>query len=137
MEASNAATWLENQRAQAQLAMGLEETARYLAKQYGITIPGFASGGVHAGGLRIVGENGPELEMTGPSRILNNQQLGELFMGSSGDDNHGLIDAVSRMHMDMIGSQRATNKLLIEMLRLFESWDRRGMPPVRAQMVTA
>lgn len=36
-----------------------------------LKIPGFAAGGDHRGGLRIVGENGPELEFTGPSRILN------------------------------------------------------------------
>ena len=35
-----------------------------------LNIPGFATGGVHAGGLRIVGEKGPELEYTGPSTIL-------------------------------------------------------------------
>lgn len=34
-------------------------------------IPGFATGGDHGGGLRIVGEDGPELEFTGPSRIMN------------------------------------------------------------------
>ena len=33
-------------------------------------IPGFAAGGNHQGGLRIVGEDGPELEFTGPSTIL-------------------------------------------------------------------
>lgn len=33
-------------------------------------IPGFAAGGRHVGGLRIVGENGPELEYTGPSTIV-------------------------------------------------------------------
>lgn len=33
-------------------------------------IPGFATGGNHTGGLRIVGERGPELEYTGPSTIL-------------------------------------------------------------------
>tara|TARA_R110000868_G_scaffold368852_1_gene631977 strand:- start:2043 stop:5867 length:3825 start_codon:yes stop_codon:yes gene_type:complete len=33
-------------------------------------IPGFATGGRHKGGLRIVGEDGPELEYTGPSTIL-------------------------------------------------------------------
>jgi len=33
--------------------------------------PGFAAGGDHLGGLRLVGENGPELEATGPSRIFN------------------------------------------------------------------
>lgn len=36
----------------------------------GLGIPGFAGGGNHAGGLRIVGENGPELEYTGPSTIV-------------------------------------------------------------------
>ena len=33
--------------------------------------PAFADGGYHAGGLRLVGERGPELEMTGASRIWN------------------------------------------------------------------
>ena len=33
-------------------------------------VPGFAGGGRHLGGLRIVGEQGPELEYTGPSTIL-------------------------------------------------------------------
>lgn len=33
-------------------------------------VPGFAGGGRHRGGLRVVGENGPELEYTGPSTIL-------------------------------------------------------------------
>jgi hypothetical protein len=36
--------------------------------------PGFATGGTHLGGLRIVGENGPELEATGPSRIFSHRQ---------------------------------------------------------------
>ncbi|NYE62186.1 phage-related minor tail protein [Duganella sp. 1224] len=36
--------------------------------------PGFAAGGDHMGGLRLVGENGPELEATGPSRIFNASQ---------------------------------------------------------------
>ena len=34
-------------------------------------VAAFAAGGMHDGGLRIVGENGPELEATGPSRIWN------------------------------------------------------------------
>ena len=38
-------------------------------------IPGFANGGYHSGGLRMVGENGPEIEATGPSRIFNQDQL--------------------------------------------------------------
>ncbi len=39
----------------------------------------FASGGYHRGGLRIVGENGPELEFTGPSRIASNNDFSRLL----------------------------------------------------------
>ena len=38
-------------------------------------VPGFAAGGRHKGGLRIVGENGPEIEATGPSMIYPNDML--------------------------------------------------------------
>jgi len=31
-------------------------------------VPAFATGGLHSGGLRLVGERGPELEVTGPAR---------------------------------------------------------------------
>ena len=50
-------------------------------KQFGVAVPAFAAGGYHAGGLRLVGENGPELEMTGPSRIYSAAQTRALFGG--------------------------------------------------------
>lgn len=58
---------------------GLEGIANILSGRgydasFFATIPGYATGGFHMGGLRIVGENGPELESTGPSRIWNAQQ---------------------------------------------------------------
>ena len=37
-------------------------------------VPAFMSGGMHSGGARWAGEGGPELELTGSSRILNAQQ---------------------------------------------------------------
>lgn len=45
----------------------------------GISAPGFAAGGLHSGGLRIVGEKGPELEVTGPSRIHSATQTADLL----------------------------------------------------------
>ena len=42
-------------------------------------IPAFASGGYHYGGMRLVGEKGPELEVTGPSRIMNADQTKEIL----------------------------------------------------------
>jgi len=40
-----------------------------------VNAPAFASGGYHVGGYRLVGENGPEVEYTGPARIANRDQL--------------------------------------------------------------
>jgi TP901 family phage tail tape measure protein len=40
----------------------------------GLNIPGFAAGGTHTGGLRMVGEDGPEIEYTGRSHISSNSQ---------------------------------------------------------------
>lgn len=42
-------------------------------------IPGFAGGGLHSGGWRIVGENGPELEATGPARIFNTNDTANMM----------------------------------------------------------
>ena len=42
-------------------------------------VPKFASGGYHEGGVRLVGEKGPEIEVTGPSRIMNADQTKEIL----------------------------------------------------------
>lgn len=74
-----------------------------------VRLPQFAAGGIHTGGLRIVGEKGPELELTGPSRILANadlmkllrglqrERLGWLFGDSAAQRNAGLLSDFSRM----------------------------------------
>lgn len=48
---------------------------------------GFASGGDHMGGLRLVGEEGPELEKTGPSRIHSAEQTRRILSGAGGGQN--------------------------------------------------
>ena len=47
-------------------------------------IPGFASGGDHSGGVRLVGERGPELEFTGPSRIVDANRTQQLLRPDRG-----------------------------------------------------
>ncbi len=47
-------------------------------------VPAFALGGDHLGGVRLVGEEGPELEFTGPSRIYNARQTQQLLAGLQG-----------------------------------------------------
>jgi hypothetical protein len=48
-------------------------------------LPAFAAGGYHSGGIRLVGEHGPELEVTGPSRIFNANQTRDMLSGGSSD----------------------------------------------------
>ena len=62
---------------------------REFAASRGIT--GFASGGNFKGGVRIVGEYGPELERTGPSRIYSNSDSKGIF------DADGIKDAINKL----------------------------------------
>jgi tape measure domain-containing protein len=57
----------------------------------GITdsITGFASGGQHPGGWRIVGENGPELEYTGKSQIFSNDNTSKIIAAIAGQGKRG------------------------------------------------
>jgi hypothetical protein len=84
--------WLFNlgQDGQMSWAAGQQANIQEWAKSQGI--PGFATGGDFGGGLRLVGENGPELEVTGPSRIFNARQTADLLSGSgaSAEDIRGL-----------------------------------------------
>ncbi|SEN90745.1 phage tail tape measure protein, TP901 family, core region [Paracoccus alcaliphilus] len=49
----------------------------------GLSIPGFASGGSHQGGWRIVGEHGPELEATGAARYYSAGQTRNMLGGGT------------------------------------------------------
>lgn len=62
---------------------------------------GFASGGYHPGGLRIVGENGPELEATGPSRIISNSDLANMIGGGGG----------STVNINLAGLEKSIDRL--------------------------
>jgi hypothetical protein len=44
---------------------------------------GFAAGGLHTGGLRLVGERGPELEVTGPARYWSFEQTNAMLSGGT------------------------------------------------------
>ncbi|TWO71910.1 hypothetical protein FN976_07925 [Caenimonas sedimenti] len=54
-------------------------------KRYGYSVPGYAGGGSHGGGLRLVGERGPELEYTPPSYIFNAQDTFAMMRGGGGN----------------------------------------------------
>lgn len=89
-------------------------------------VPGFATGGTHSGGWRIVGENGPELEYTGPSRIFSNSESARMLSGS--DNNTRQLEA----------ELRDVKNILVQILKYgvrtsdtLEEWSDLGMPEQR------
>ena len=98
-----------------------------LASAMGVTseksdVPQFANGGTHMGGLRIVGERGPELEATGPARYMNNSQLMSA-LGGGGD--------IDKMRQDLMAGLRAIEKNTREIKQIEQRWDRIGLPESR------
>ncbi len=101
------------------------------AKQEGI--PGFASGGSHRGGLRLVGENGPELEVTGPSRIYNASQTAAMLGG--GSETASEVRALRSDFAGMMDALRSVAKHTMQTAKrveFLERWDFDGLPKERA-----
>jgi hypothetical protein len=63
-------------------------------------IPGFTSGGSFGGGWRVVGENGPELEATGPSRIFNAPQTKDILGGGMVAELRALREEVAALRSE-------------------------------------
>ena len=72
----------------------LLQTYRDQIKALGGT-PSFASGGFHMGGARIVGERGPELEITGPSRIHSNSETKSML------DNRAVVEELKSLRQEL------------------------------------
>lgn len=72
-------------------------------------LPKFAKGGFHSGGLRIVGERGPEIEATGPSRITSNNDLSKLL--SNDDVVAKLLLLITEVQKNNTYNQRVASKL--------------------------
>jgi hypothetical protein len=71
------------------------------AKSFASTgVPAFAEGGRHLGGIRLVGERGPEVEVTGPSTIYSNSDLRRALGGPSNDQN-GLKQEITGLRQDI------------------------------------
>ncbi len=116
------------------LAAASEAYRQYLLQKYGAwSGPSFAGGGYHAGGLRLVGERGPELEFTGPSHILSASDTATLLSGG------GLATAVAQLSREVseLRAEARTAQAAIaantaKSARLLDKFDVDGMPEVRA-----
>lgn len=87
--------------------------------------PGFADGGYHRGGVRLVGERGPELEVTGQSYIHDAAATRRMLKGGGG----GNVDAQTTeelrgLRIEMRANVQATSQLS----RDFRELKNRGFP---------
>jgi hypothetical protein len=70
----------------------------------GLNIPGFANGGSHLGGWRVVGERGWELEHTGPSRVVSNSDARSML------DNSQVVRGLERIEQRLATLERLTSR---------------------------
>lgn len=83
----------------------------------GSSVAAFAAGGYHTGGLRLVGERGPELEVTGPSRIYSAQQTRSILSGGGVDSSElvaevkALRNEVSMLRIEARATATNTHKI--------------------------
>ena len=113
-----------------QNASFLKKLRKKMAEQG--TVPGFAAGGMFGGGPRIVGENGPELEVTGPSRIYSKQDTSNMFRDPDlASAVQGLRNEVSGMRSEQLQLQVEISKNTKRVYDVERKWDIDGLPPVR------
>lgn len=87
-----------------------------------IKIPGYAAGGNFGGGLRLVGENGPELEVTGPSRIYNASQTAAMLQGSG--DNAAVLAELRALRAELESIKANTQSSAVSASKLGRVVDR-------------
>jgi len=92
---------LELAKIQAKVIDILEKTKNSINTNIVPKTPKFADGGYHQGGFRIVGESGPELEYTGPSRIFSANDTAML-------DNRPLISEIRALRQEVSSMRMAT-----------------------------
>lgn len=116
----------------AQLASGaqsLEEIALNFTRgqEYAdlVKVRGFASGGSHAGGMRIVGERGPELEFTGPSQIFSNGKSEAML------DNSAVVSELKQMRTELNAVLISIAAKTVDTDARYRKWDTVGLPPTR------
>lgn len=113
-------------------AAQLDGLRAIVAALKGDPIPAFAAGGYHAGGLRWVGENGPELEATGPSRIWNQSQLAGALGG--GGNSEVLVAEIRALREEQRAQAATIVRLQQDNNRLLMRWETQGLPTERNEV---
>lgn len=102
-------------------------TSAVLSQSNAASVPAFAVGGIHTGGLRLVGERGPELEVTGPARIYSASDTARI-LGA------GAAQELVELRREQRAQTASMATLQLRFTKLLERWDRDGMPTTRTEV---
>ncbi|MEG2468985.1 MAG: tape measure protein [Comamonas sp.] len=105
---------------------------QWLQEANRVGLPAFAEGGFHAGGLRVVGERGWEVEATGPSRIWNQQQIAHA-LGGGNSGNAELVTEIRALREDNRAQAGQIVRLNARVAKLLERWEGGGVPRQRRE----
>jgi len=107
----------------ANLGVGMDTNTRALQ---------FATGGSFGGGLRMVGERGPELEATGASRIFSNKDTAKMFKNPElVEEIKSLRSEVAGLRSDTRQMQASNSKYVKRNYEINRKWDVEGLPEQR------
>jgi hypothetical protein len=112
----------------------LEDAFRQGGINNGEIVPAFADGGAHSGGMRLVGEDGPELEVTGPSRIYSNANTMGMLSGNSQElvqEIRSLRQEVKGLRDEQFRASTQVAKYTKKTYDLERQWDVAGLPATR------
>jgi hypothetical protein len=97
-------------------------------------VPAFATGGTHMGGARIVGERGPELEVTGASRIFNHGDTMNML------SNAPVVSELQQLRREIVSMRDEQRQLGIQTARntergyrVLREWNVTGLPEERVE----
>lgn len=94
-----------------------------------IGMPAFARGGKHSGGFRLVGENGPEIEATGPSRIFSARQASSAMFDTS-----DIVEAIMELKEELEHIQAGNVQIVKNTKGTYDierRWEAIGLPKER------
>ncbi len=101
----------------------------FFRKLYGSNVPGFADGGYHSGGLRVVGEQGPELEFTPPSYIAPFVKASR--SGAGDTSSKEAVEEIRALRAELKAANIAIVKNTSETSRTLRRWNGDGLPEER------
>ncbi|RAK68826.1 phage tail length tape measure family protein [Phenylobacterium kunshanense] len=76
----------------------------------------YADGGMHPGGLRLVGERGPELEVTGPARYFSAEDTQAMLGG--GGDTADVVAELRQVRAEIAEVRRSSDRTALELQKM-------------------